>query len=207
MQPRLLDRDVLEVVDLRWVGQAEDPPDAGLGIRVGDLPVGEQLELLELLIDSHLREQAVHAPLDALTGGLPRGLQCRLVAGARGGDHPARDQQAKRDDRDHDRGVTSSRSHRSSSRCSAAQPATPTRESATPTPEVQTGPFRLLGSGTGLPMGIGRVWLRRRASLAGFVMLLVLAAGRRRPAAQWDRLSDERLRRGVDQAVEQGAVA
>ena len=49
VQPRLLDRDVLEVVDLRRVGQAEDRADAGLRVRVGDLPVREQLELLQLL--------------------------------------------------------------------------------------------------------------------------------------------------------------
>ena len=111
VQPRLLDRDVLEVVDLRRVGQAEDPADAGFCVRVGDLPVGQQLELRQLLVDGHPREQVVHAPLDALTGGLPCRLQCRLVAGARGGDHPARDQQAERDDRRHNRGASSSRSH------------------------------------------------------------------------------------------------
>ena len=49
VQPGLLDRDVLEVVDLRRVGQAEDAADAGLGVRVGDLAVGEQLQLLQLL--------------------------------------------------------------------------------------------------------------------------------------------------------------
>ena len=43
---RAADRDVLEVVDLRRVGEAEDTADARPGVGVGDLPVGEQLHLL-----------------------------------------------------------------------------------------------------------------------------------------------------------------
>ena len=43
MQPGLLDRDVLELVDPRGVHQAEDTADAGLGIGLGDLAVGQPL--------------------------------------------------------------------------------------------------------------------------------------------------------------------
>jgi len=65
VQPRLLHGDLLEVVDLRRVREAEDRADAGARVRVGDLPVREQLELLELLVDRHLPQKLVHAGLDA----------------------------------------------------------------------------------------------------------------------------------------------
>ncbi len=65
MQPRLLDRDVLEVVDLRRVGEAEDAADARLRLGVGDLAVGEQLELLELLVERHLAQEMIDLALDA----------------------------------------------------------------------------------------------------------------------------------------------
>ena len=68
VQPRLLHRDVLEVVDLRRVDEAEDPAHAGLRVGVGDLPVGEQLQLLELLADRHLAEQTIDLALDAAVG-------------------------------------------------------------------------------------------------------------------------------------------
>ena len=78
MQPRLLDRDVLEVVDLGRIGEAEDRAHARLGVGVGDLPVGEQLHLLQLLVERHRAEQVVDLALDALAGGLPR--RCSAVA-------------------------------------------------------------------------------------------------------------------------------
>ena len=61
VQPRLLDRDVLEVVDLRWIREAEDAADPVARLIVGRLEVGEQLHLLQLLVERHLAEQRVHA--------------------------------------------------------------------------------------------------------------------------------------------------
>ena len=54
VQSRLLDRDVLEVVDLLGVDEAEDRAHARLGVGVGDLAVGEKLHLLQLLLRRHL---------------------------------------------------------------------------------------------------------------------------------------------------------
>ena len=111
VQPRLLDRDVLEVVDLRRVGEAEDPAHARLRVGVGDLPVGQQLQLLELLADRHLAEQSIDLALDAAIGAVSRRRQRALVARAGGGDHPAGHQHAERDHRRDDRDPTSPRSH------------------------------------------------------------------------------------------------
>ena len=111
MQPRLLDRDVLEVVDLRRVDEAEDRADALLRVRVGDLPVGQQLDLLQLLVDGHLAQQAVDLALDAAVGGLARRLQRGLVVDRVAGDHRAATEHAHYDDRRDDRGSTSPRSH------------------------------------------------------------------------------------------------
>ena len=111
VQPRLLDRDVLEVVDLRRIDEAEDRADALLRVRVGDLPVGEQLDLLQLLVGGHLAQQVVDPALDAAVGGLSRRLQRGLVRRPRRRHHGACDQHAQYDDRRDDRGSTSPRSH------------------------------------------------------------------------------------------------
>ena len=62
-------------------------------VGVGDLAVREQLELLELLVDRHPRDQLVDAALDAAVAGPARGLQGAVVV-ARAGrcDHAASDQ-------------------------------------------------------------------------------------------------------------------
>jgi len=77
----VLDRDVLEVVELDRVDQAEHPADAGRRVRVGDLPVGEQLHLLQLLRHRHPGEQGAHLAFDPVAGMLPGGGQRRLVTG------------------------------------------------------------------------------------------------------------------------------
>ena len=82
MQPRLLHRDVLEVVDLRRVGQAEDPAETGLGLVVRGLPVRVELKLHQLLLQRHLLHQVVDLLLDALVGLVARGLQRDGVARA-----------------------------------------------------------------------------------------------------------------------------
>ena len=56
-------RDFSTAMCWKWLisaglGQREDPADAGLGVGVGDLAVGEQLDLLELLLDGHLAPAA-----------------------------------------------------------------------------------------------------------------------------------------------------
>ena len=70
VQPGLLHRDVLQVVDLRRVDLAEHPTEARLGLGVSRLPVGQQLDLLQLLLGGHLRDQRGHLVLDGRVGCL-----------------------------------------------------------------------------------------------------------------------------------------
>ena len=122
VQPRLLDRDVLEVVDLDRIGQAEDRADAGLGVRVGDLAVREQLELLELLgrASSVAGGCSTFHSMPWLAWCLVR-LERPLVGRPRGRGHRARDQHTERSDRCPDRDTASPRFHGASSLVSAAQ--------------------------------------------------------------------------------------
>jgi hypothetical protein len=66
VQPRVLDGLVLEVVDLVGIGEAEDAADRLLRLGVVDLPVAQERELVELLLQRHLLQQGVDLPLDAL---------------------------------------------------------------------------------------------------------------------------------------------
>ena len=77
VQPRLLHGDVLEVVDLGRVGEREHAADTGLGVGVGDLAVGEELDLLQLLRDRHPRDEPVDLAFDLPVGSDPRGGQPR----------------------------------------------------------------------------------------------------------------------------------
>ena len=61
--------------------EAEDAADAGLGVGVGDLAVGEQLHLLQLLLRRHPRQQVVDLLLDRAAGGLSRGCEGLFVVG------------------------------------------------------------------------------------------------------------------------------
>ena len=79
LQPRLGHRDLLQVVDLGRVGEAEHRADAVAGVLVGDLAVGEEHQLLELLLEGHLREKLVDLPLDALVGGAAGSRERGLV--------------------------------------------------------------------------------------------------------------------------------
>ena len=47
-----------QLVDPGRVDQAEDAAHPAAGVRVGDLPVGEQLHLLQLLLHGHPAQQA-----------------------------------------------------------------------------------------------------------------------------------------------------
>jgi len=93
VQPRLLHGHVLEVVDLLWVGQAEDRTDSLSRLSVGDLAVGQQLKLLQLLFESHLGEQGVHPAVDALAWG------SALTDAASRRNRPTDNQRAQRQDR------------------------------------------------------------------------------------------------------------
>ena len=75
-----VDGDALQLADARRVGDAEDRAEAVADVVLGDHEVGQQLDLLQLLLQGHLREQRVHPPLDAAVGRLARRLQHRLVA-------------------------------------------------------------------------------------------------------------------------------
>src|SRR5262249_16011129 len=57
------------------------------GVGVGDLPVREQLHLLQLLVDGHLAQQRVDPLLDVAVGRPARGLQRLVVAALRGRHH------------------------------------------------------------------------------------------------------------------------
>ena len=129
VQARLLHGDVLQRVDLGGIGQAEDAADALLRhvgkdvpLCIRDLAVGEQLELLQLVGQRHLAEQALDLPLDLLVAGeVPRRLQRLLVGRSRGGADGAHHEQSEGRDRSTDRETTSSSTdHASSSLVSAA---------------------------------------------------------------------------------------
>ena len=69
----VVDGLVLEVVDLLGIGEAEHAADPGLRVRVGDLPVGEKLDLLQLLVDRHLGQQPIDLLLDPTVRRAARG--------------------------------------------------------------------------------------------------------------------------------------
>ena len=103
MQPGLLHRDLLEVVDLGPVGEAEDAADAGLRVGVGDLTVGEQLHLLQLLGGRHLAGSAVDPLLSIDWSARPAGRRqrnfVRCPAGPRDGARRRRTRDRQRQDR------------------------------------------------------------------------------------------------------------
>ena len=91
MQPGLLDRDVLEWLIFSGSVRLKTAADAGLGVGVGDLAVGEQLHLLQLLLRAViLLEQGVDLPLDGRVGGLTGRLPAppRRWTGSRPGRAP-----------------------------------------------------------------------------------------------------------------------
>ena len=99
LQPRVLDGHVLEVADPLRVGHAEDRSEPVADLVVGDQEVRQQLDLLQLLLERHLRKQRVYARLDAVIGRVPCGLECLLVTRLRRGDDAARDRRAEHQDR------------------------------------------------------------------------------------------------------------
>ena len=76
MQPRLLHRHVLEWLIFTGSTRLKTAPDAGLRVGIGDLPVGEQLDLLQLLLQGHLRQQGVDPVLDARLAATAGRRQC-----------------------------------------------------------------------------------------------------------------------------------
>jgi hypothetical protein len=82
VQPRLLDGNVLQVVDPGGVREAEHAADAGAGTVVGDLPVGVELQLVQLLLQCHLLDEVVDLLLDARVGWAAGALQCDGIRGA-----------------------------------------------------------------------------------------------------------------------------
>ena len=90
------------------------PPTPVARVRVGDLAVGEQLDLLQLLLERHPREQALDAPLDAAVGRLARGRQRRLVTGPPRRDDAAGHAGTQRPDGQCGREPTLARAHVSS---------------------------------------------------------------------------------------------
>ena len=99
LQPRLLDRETLELSDSCRIGHAQDRPEPIAYGLVGDQEIGQQLDLLQLLLERHLREQLVHLRVDGRTDRLPRRLKRLLVARLRGGDDSTRDRRAEYQDR------------------------------------------------------------------------------------------------------------
>ena len=99
LQPRLLDRETLELSDLCRVGHAQDRSEPTAYGIVGDQEIGQQLDLLQLLLERHVREQIVHPRVDGRTGRLPRRLKRLLVARLRRGDNSTCDRRAEYEDR------------------------------------------------------------------------------------------------------------
>jgi hypothetical protein len=77
------------VRDLLRVGEAEDAADPVARVLVGDLVVGQQLQLGELLLQGHLLQEGVGAFLDAGIGPAARRPQHGVVRRAGRGDHAA----------------------------------------------------------------------------------------------------------------------
>jgi len=87
LQPRILDCDPLELSDPRWIRDAEDGAEPVADLPFGDQEVRKQLNLLQLLLERHPRDQAVHAGLDRLVCRPPCGLKRLLVPRLRRGHH------------------------------------------------------------------------------------------------------------------------
>ena len=99
LQPRLLDREPLELPDSCRIGHAQDRPEPTAYGVVGDQEIGQQLDLLQLLLERHLREQPVHPRVDGRIARVPHRLKRLLVARLRGGDDSTRDRRAEYQDR------------------------------------------------------------------------------------------------------------
>ena len=84
-------------VDLLRVDQAEHRADTALRVLVGDLAVGQQLDLLQLLLQRHLGQQLVHPLLDGWVGSRPYLLPSRHLALRRRGNHRARHGRGERE--------------------------------------------------------------------------------------------------------------
>ncbi len=113
LQPRLLDRETLELPDPCRIGHAQDRPEPTAYAVVGDQEIGQQLDLLQLLLECHLRDQPVHPCVDGRTSRLPYRLKCLFIARLRGGDDPTRDRRAEYQDRKGDQRPAPVPKHRS----------------------------------------------------------------------------------------------
>jgi hypothetical protein len=111
VQPRLLDGEVLEVVDPRGIRDAEGRAEALLHLVIGDQEVREQLDLLQLLLERHAREQVVHARLDSPVSRRAGGCERVLIARPRCREYPSGGQRAERHDRNGDRSPAAQPEH------------------------------------------------------------------------------------------------
>ena len=109
-------REVLEVVDLRRIRQAEDPADRLARLGIGDLPIRLQGQLVQLVLQRHLAHQRIHSALDVLVRGMPGRRQRRLVVArsSAGRNHCRGPDQRERERSRQDRGRASSPTHVSS---------------------------------------------------------------------------------------------
>ena len=103
LQPRLLHGDALQLPDPHRIGHAQDRAEPLAHFRLGDQEVRQQLDLLQLLLKRHPRQQVAHPRLDGLVGRLPSGLERLLVARLRRGHHTTCGRQHQRQDRHGDR--------------------------------------------------------------------------------------------------------
>ena len=103
LQPRLLNGNALQLPDPRRIGHAQDRAQPVAHLLLGDKEVRQELDLLQLLLERHLREQVAHPRLDSLVGRLPGGPERLLVAGLPRGHHTTRGCQHERQDRQDDR--------------------------------------------------------------------------------------------------------
>jgi hypothetical protein len=103
LEPRLLDGDALELPDPHRIGHAQDRAQPVADLVLGDHEVGQQLDLLQLLLQGHLGEQGIDPPLDVAVGPRPRRLERLLVAGLGPGHDAPRGRQDQRQHRQDDR--------------------------------------------------------------------------------------------------------
>jgi hypothetical protein len=76
-----------ELADADGIRDAEDGAEAAADAVLGDHEVGQQLDLLQLLVEGHLPQQALDPLLDRPVRRPSGGAECRLVGrGVRRGD-------------------------------------------------------------------------------------------------------------------------
>ncbi len=129
LQPRLFHRDRLKLPDPRGIGHAQHRAEPSPNLCIGDEEVRQQLDLLQLLLQRHLREQVIDPRLDPAVRRPSSGSERLLVARLRSGHHAARGRRNHREDRHSSRSCEPEPLHRYPSYAGSVL-VTPTRAAA-----------------------------------------------------------------------------